>query len=153
MRPRSAWPTDLRRASMARKKARRPYRSKFEERLGAQLDAAGVEFGYETETFKITLAVPGNVCGTCGSKDISRVVRYTPDFFLPHVIVEAKGRFTGRDRKKALAFIAQYPERNYGLLFMRNNTLSKSSKTRYSDWCNDNCVPFTIGTFPKEWLK
>lgn len=140
---------------MARKrKAQRPWRSKFEEMLGRVLDGVGVAYGYETETFKIIMPAVGHRCAKCGSKLIERPTRYTPDFFLPRGrVVEAKGRFTGRDRKKALAFMAQYPKRPFALLFMRDNKLSKKSETYYSDWCEANSVPYSIGTFKPEWLK
>lgn len=137
-----------------KKKAARPYRSKFEAGLGATLDRQGIPYSYETETFRIRLETPGHTCNSCGGKQIFRMTRYTPDFFLPRGrVVEAKGRFTGRDRKKALAFRAQYPKRPYALVFMRDNRLSKTSETTYSDWCEANSVPYSIGAFKQEWLK
>ncbi len=138
---------------MPKRKAKYQYRSKFEERLGASLDKARVPFRYEAQTFNIVVPVRGPYCGDCRSKSIFRSANYTPDFFLPNIIVEAKGRFTAGDRKRALAFTAQHPNRRYGLLFMRDNTLSKTSETRYSDWCKAQGIPYAVGTFPKEWLE
>ncbi len=146
---------------MARKKkAVRPYRSKFEEKLGAFLDGSKVPFTYETETYQIQVAVPGVKCQGCGeTKNILRATRYTPDFFLPKWVIEAKGRFTGRDRKRVMALLAskdwnaKAKGRTFGMLFMRDNALSKTSKTRYSDWCTTWGVPYAIGTFKQEWLK
>jgi anaerobic ribonucleoside-triphosphate reductase len=142
---------------MARKKkAKHAYRSKFEQRLGDGLDRDGVLFQYEWETFEIDLKVVGHYCGKCGSKEIRRESRYTPDFFFPNYIVEAKGRFTARDRKRVLAVIETLVEnedpRVFVMLFMRDNTLSKSSKTRYSDWCKEHGIPYAVGTFNREWF-
>jgi hypothetical protein len=36
---------------------------------------------------------------------------------------------------------------------MRDNKLSKSSKTRYSEWCEKSGIPYAVGWFKKEWLK
>lgn len=139
---------------MARKrKARRPYRSKFEQALGAWLDSKGIEFGYETETFKILVPVRGVACKVCGAKEVMRQTRFTPDFFFKTWTIEAKGKFTSNDRKRILALIGAYPKRKFAMLFMRDNKLSKSSETRYSDWCEANKVPYSIGTFKQEWLK
>jgi hypothetical protein len=138
-----------------KKKAKHQYRSKFEERLGDGLDKAGVSFGYETETYLITVKVPGSHCAKCGSKEVERDTTYTPDFFFPRYVVESKGRFTARDRKRVLALVSQgdWTQHTFAMLFMRDNTLSKSSKTRYSDWCKEHCIPYAIGAFPKEWLQ
>lgn len=142
---------------MPKRKAARPYRSKFEARLGDGLDKAGIPFGYETETFKIVVPVRGVRCVGCKSNIVVRDTRYTPDFFFPRWIIEAKGRFTANDRKRVLAVRAALYDakdaRLFGMLFMRDNTLSKSSKTRYSDWCRETGVPFAVGEFKKEWLK
>ena len=58
-----------------------------------------------------------------------------PDFFLPNgVIIEAKGFFKPSDRRKMLAVKEAHPELDIRFVFMRDNTLSKSSKTTYSMW-------------------
>ncbi len=67
--------------------------------------------------------------------------------------MEAKGKFTPKDRKLALAFREQYPDRLYALLFQRDNYLTKRHVSRYSEWCKDNNIPYAIGTFKEEWIK
>lgn len=129
------------------------YRSGFEAKLAAKLESEGVLFSYESQAFKILVSVRGVTCKNCGAKEIMRQTRYTPDFFLPHYIVEAKGRFTANDRKRVLAFMSQYPDKKFAMLFMFDNKIAKNSKTRYSDWCEANGVPYAFGWFKKEWLR
>jgi hypothetical protein len=131
-------------------------RSKFEEDVARGLERVGYE--YEGREFKLELRgkQPGRKCATCGGAEIAQTIRYLPDFYIPDyaLYIEAKGRFTAKDRKKALAFVAQYPEYKYALLFMRDNALSKASKTRYSDWCEANNITYSIGAVaPKDWFK
>lgn len=81
--------------------------------------------------------------------------RYTPDFTLPNgILVEVKGRFTARDRKKMLYVIEQNPELDIRLLLAADNKLSKTSKTRYSAWCDKRGIKYAVGkTIPEKWIK
>lgn len=140
-------------------------RSKFEEQVAADLTKRRIKFEYEPVTFELELAgkQPRTRCSACGGTGLIRQVRYTPDFYLPkaQTFVEAKGRFTPKDRRLALAFKAYVtgdpagpPMYYHCMLLMRDNTLSKASKTRYSDWCKANGVTFAIGTkVPQEWVR
>lgn len=69
------------------------------------------------------------------------------------MVVEAKGRFDASHRSKALAFREQYPNIVYGLVFEADNKLSKSSKTRYTQWAEKNGIPCKVGLISKEWLE
>jgi hypothetical protein len=84
-----------------------------------------------------------------------RETKYTPDFSFNNrtFIVEAKGRFEPRHREIALAFREQYPKIEYALLFMRDNTLSRKSETRYTEWCEKNGILCAVGMFPEAWIK
>jgi hypothetical protein len=128
-------------------------RSGFERALMQKLDSEGVEWSYETVTYPIQLD-SGLKCQKCGERVI-RNSRFTPDFFFPKWTIEAKGKFTARDRKRVLALLGSpcTRTRNFGMLFMRDNKISKSSKTRYSDWCEKNRIPYAFGWFKKEWLR
>jgi len=130
------------------------WRSGFERRLRADLDKLGVAYSYEAHTYALTLQVPGHYCEDCEGRDIRRVTKYTPDFYIEasSLTVEAKGKFDARARKIALAFVEQYPEKNYALLFQRDNWISGKKKQRYSDWCNKHNIAFAVGKWPKEWL-
>jgi len=131
-------------------------RSGFEERIAKELDDAKVKYTYETKSFTYVEPLRKNLahCGACGSTDLRRTGRYTPDFVLRSgLIIEAKGRFTAGDRRKMKAMKKQHPDVKIVMLFMRDNALSRKSKTFYSDWCMENDYDFSIGTLKQEWLK
>jgi hypothetical protein len=131
-------------------------RSGFEFDVWRWLQEAEVEFEYEEESFQLWLPVQrGHKCVKCEGKKIVKSSLYTPDFFLSNgIVLETKGRFTALDRKKALAMKEQWPEIDYRLVFQRDNKLSKSSKTRYSAWAEDNEIPWHIGRrIPAAWMK
>lgn len=130
------------------------YRSKFEMEIAKQLHACGMKFKYEQYSYQFGVRIPNCVCATCGGKVVERIRWYTPDFFLSNgVVIEAKGRFTGDDRKKLLAVRAEHPNLDVRLIFQRDNTLSKGSKTRYSEWCRKNDFMYSIKEVPEEWLS
>lgn len=118
-------------------------RSGFEKRVATFLDKNKVK--YEYETVKLPFVEPAT----------NRT--YRPDFILPNGIhIECKGRFTPADRKKIALILEQYPDLDLRLVFMRNNTLSKNSKTTYTDWCEQRSIKCCVcedGNMPKEWLR
>jgi hypothetical protein len=120
-----------------------------------RLDKEGVPFGYEAMTYPITVSVPNSHCEQCGSKAISRDTVYTPDFFFKGWIIEAKGKFTARDRKRVRALMENWGATGarFGMLFQRDNKLSKASNTRYSEWCEKRGIPYAVGWFKKEWMR
>lgn len=117
-------------------------RSGLEKRTAEYLDSKGIEYDYET--LVIHYEVP------------AKFHKYKPDFILPNgVIVEAKGKFDAATRQKMAYVIEQNPELDIRLLFMRDNTISKTSRTRYSDWCNKRAIKFHVsaeGVVPDDWL-
>lgn len=108
----------------------------------ANLRDRKVDFEYEKEM--LTYVVP----------EAKR--RYKPDFKLPNgIIVEAKGQFDAATRAKMALVIEQNPDRDIRLLFMRDNKISKKSKTRYSEWCRQRKIKFHVsdqGSIPETWL-
>jgi len=116
------------------------YRSKYEDDVCGRLDAAKVLFDYETINLHY------------------RVIeqrKYTPDVILPNgIIIELKGRFTSSDRKKMLLVIAQHPDLDIRMVFMRpKNKLSKISRTTYAQWCDKNNIKWADKYIPEEWIK
>ena len=117
-------------------------RSGFEVKVAKALDEQ--EVPYEYEQLKLSYEVP------------TSVHTYTPDFRLPNgIIIEAKGRFSPADRRKMALVVEQHPDKDIRLLFMLNNTLSKVSKTTYTDWCDKRgikCAVSKTGEVPEDWL-
>ena len=116
------------------------YRSKYEDDVCGRLDDAKVLFDYETINLHY------------------RVIeqrKYTPDVILPNgIIIELKGRFTSSDRKKMLLVIAQHPDLDIRMVFMRpKNKLSKVSRTTYAQWCDKNNIKWADKYIPEEWIK
>jgi len=117
-------------------------RSGFEVKVAEALDKQGIT--YEYEQLKLSYEIPATVH------------TYKPDFQLANgIIIEAKGRFSPADRRKMALVIEQHPDKDIRLLFMLNNTLSKVSKTTYTDWCekrNIKCAVSKTGEIPEDWL-
>ena len=100
------------------------YRSGLEERVAKQLNDLKVLFEYET--LKINYKKP------------ERLAYYRPDFILPNgIIIEAKGRFLTKDRKKHRLIKEQFGDK-YDIRFVFSNSKDKigsKSKTTYALWC------------------
>lgn len=121
---------------------RAKYRSKLEERLAKQLTDSGIEFSYET--LKISYMVP------------ARKAKYTPDFVVGDMVIEAKGRFrTAQDRQKLLLVKEQYPDLDLRLVFQNAKTpIYPGSPTPCSKWAEDNGFLWADnGKIPEEWLN
>lgn len=130
---------------------KRGLRSGFELEVAQMLDLRGVKYEYEREKFPWKEELPNGYCPACGERAVADR-SYTPDFFLENgVIIEAKGRFTPKDRKIAVAM--KKAGIDVKLIFQFNNKLSRASKTRYSDWCEKRGIDFAIRTIPEEWIN
>lgn len=130
-------------------------RSKFEGRIAKQLKDEGIPYEYEAYNYNYHLKVPKARCWDChGKKGVYSEHVYTPDFFCPSgLIIEAKGLFSAKDRKKHLAVRELHPELDLRFLFMSNNKLSKWTETRYADWCEANEFKYAIKAIPDEWIE
>lgn len=129
------------------------WRSKFESKVAAVLPA-GTE--YEPKTFKYPLADPGYRCNACASKDVVRTTSYTPDFRLPNgTFIESKGKLTGANRRRLVAWKAYFPEETLRIVFMADNKLSKGAKSRYSEWATKAGFEYCVGfkNIPQSWYK
>lgn len=130
-------------AKVKRKRKVPQMRSKFEGKVAAFLEEKDVD--YEYEGMRLVFVVP----------ETDRV--YIPDFQLPNgIYVEAKGLFDRDSRKKMLLVTQQHPKKDIRMLFMRDNTISKKSRTKYTDWCKENgikCAVSKDGHVPEEWLR
>ena len=121
-------------------------KSGLEEAIHIFLTSKNVDFTYEG--MKIVFSQP------------TKQKKYTPDFPIKKsFIVEAKGLFNSKDRKKHRLIKEQHP--NYDIRFVFSNSkikIGKKSKTTYGKWCElfgfkYHCIQSTKDTFPKEWLN
>ncbi len=117
-----------------------PYRSWLEADVVEDLKKRKIEFEYEKE--RVVFVEP------------AKVRTYIPDLSFPSgLIVEIKGRWTAQDRRKISYVLEQNPDKDIRILFDKDNTISRGSKTRYSDWCNKRNIKFAIGNkVPEEWF-
>lgn len=131
------WRLRTRRCEIAKLK------SGFERKVAKYLETNKVP--YEYESIKVPYVVP------------SKKRTYNPDFELPNgIIVEAKGKLDRLVREKMALVFEQNPDLDIRFLFMRDNKISKNSKTRYSDWCEKRGIKYAIseeGKIPDEWLE
>lgn len=104
------------------------YRNPFEARCAAAL---GGEYAYEP--IKLPYVIEATYC---------------PDFVdvANKRIVEAKGLFDAMDRRKILAVKQAHPSYSIEIWFTNpERTISKSSKTRYRDWCDKHGIQWKVG--------
>ena len=123
---------------LPKRQKKTPFRSKFEDTVAFALIDAGVTFSYET--LKLSYSRPST---------------YTPDFILPNgVVLEVKGFWPPSDRTKHKLVKETHPDVDIRFVFQNAfNTLSKSSKTTYADWCDKHGILWCHRKIPEEWLK
>lgn len=117
------------------------FRSGLEEKIGGQLEAAGIPVLFET--FRIEYVIPE-----------SRH-HYTHDFRLPSgIIVEGKGIFDSTDRAKHQLLKVQYPELDIRFVFSRSKApITPGSKTTLAMWCERYGFKYADKLIPPEWLR
>lgn len=129
------------------------FRSQFEYSVAQQILNKGTTFEYETYEYQYWIKTRGE-CACCGSRDIWEEHWYNPDFLLPNGIwLEAKGKWTPKDREKHKAMQRDHPDVDVRFVFMRNNKIHKNSNTRYSDYCDKHGMKWCVGSIPREWLQ
>ena len=126
----------------------------FEVGLAKQLYAAKISFKYETMTLEYRDHTPFGECGSCGSNDVYVVRTYTPDFILGNgIVIEAKGKLDAKTRKKLLSVKRSNPDLDLHLVFMKDNKISRNSKTRYSGWAIQHGFTYSVGTIDTAWFS
>lgn len=117
------------------------FRSKFEKAVYETCRKAKQKLEYEPEDAFISYTT---------------TARYVPDFRLPNgVLVECKGYFDPRARRKMLAVRKQNPSLDIRFVFQRaNNRLTKSKNSMtYAAWCDRHDFVWAEGTIPDEWWE
>ena len=126
----------VKRKSTRGRKPKRHFSSNFERTTAKYLVDKGIPFDYENTTI-----------------DYVKMHSYLPDFEInDKFIIETKGRFLPSDRSKHLLIKKQHPDKDIRFLFMSNNKISKTSKKRYSDWCDHYGFKYAFKEIPQEWL-
>ena len=114
------------------------YRSGLEKQVADLLSGLGISFEYESH--KLGYVIQHH---------------YTPDFILPNgVVLETKGYFDAKDRRKVLAVKRDNPYLDLRMVFQAPfNKINKKSKTTYAKWCDKHDIPWTsYVNIPLEWL-
>ena len=132
------------------------YHSKLEERIAAQLDAAGIKYDYEGVV--VPYAVP------------ARTANYVSDFPITgtKIIIEGKGNFgaggqfgrwsnmkdnSAKERQKFALLKEQHPELDIRFVFSRANApIYKGSKTTHAKWSADHGFLWSEKVIPQSWL-
>lgn len=116
------------------------YKSGLEEKIAKQIKSKGIEVEYETTVFDYIDPM---------------VHKYRPDFILPNnIIIETKGRFLAKDRRKHLLIQKQHPEQDIRFVFSNSQSkLSKNSKTTYADWCAKHGFKYADKVIPDGWFE
>ena len=115
------------------------FRSKFEKAVYEHAQKHKRELEYEPAHPVIRYVAPAT---------------YIPDFRLPNgVLVECKGYFDGRARRKMLQVKRDNPDLDVRFVFQRaNNRLTKSPNSMmYWQWAEKHGFPWAEGYIPEEW--
>jgi len=82
--------------------------------------------------------------------------RYIPDFRLPNgLLIECKGHFGPKDRRKMLQIKRHNPHLDIRLIFQRaNNRLTKyPNSMMYWQWAEKHGFPWAEEAIPEEWFN
>ena len=123
---------------MTKKKKTSKFRSGLEEQVAKLLEGLGVTYEYESTRVPYTIQH-----------------HYSPDFILPnHVLLETKGYWDAKDRRKILAVKKDNPYLDLRMVFQSPyNKINKNSKTTYAKWCEKHDIPWTAyHNIPLDWL-
>ena len=123
---------------MTKKKKTSKFRSGLEEQVAKLLEGLGVTYEYESTRVPYTIQH-----------------HYSPDFILPnHVLLETKGYWDAKDRRKILAVKKDNPYLDLRMVFQSPyNKINKNSKTTYAKWGEKHDIPWTsYHNIPLEWL-
>jgi len=113
------------------------FRSKFEAGIASSLNKRELVFNYESQHYDYIIQAV-----------------YTPDFILPHCVVEAKGLLTAEDRRKLRSVKQSHPDLDLRLCFQNAKAkLSKAPRSlRYWQWAERHGFPWCEGHIPTAWF-
>lgn len=82
--------------------------------------------------------------------------KYTPDILIVTngILIESKGYFITKDRKKHLYVKAQYPDLDLRFVFSNpHQKIGKTSKTTYAMWAEKNGFKWAGKSIPQAWYN
>jgi len=135
--------------SPARKLAiKKGFRSGLELKVSGMLKCLHLNNSFEPFKLPYRLRVHKATikCVFCESNTFIEEKQYLPDFVLNDfkVVLEVKGIFTMKDRKKMFSVIKYNPDYEFVMVFQNpKKKISKHSKYTYQTWCNKNGIEST----------
>lgn len=79
--------------------------------------------------------------------------KYIPDFRLANgIYVEAKGWFKDEDCRKMRLLKAQYPDKEFRMLFQRLKGKVQSKRYTNVEWCERYGFKYCEGRVPEAWV-
>lgn len=120
-----------------RQRKDKEHRSKLEDQVEKALALQGFSPSYEVDKFDYVLHK-----------------KYTPDFRVGDVYIEVKGWWPSAERTKFLAVVLNNPDLRIFVALQRPQlTLSKTSKTTYSAWCEKHGIAWSPIPIPLEFMN
>ncbi len=132
------------------------YKSGWEASVAQELHHRGISFTYEEHKVVYWTKEAGASCRSCGSRDVHKRRTYNPDFYIPSrgLYIEAKGKFTGSERKKHMSLKEQHPDLDIRMLFQYDNWVTDKQLQKYSDWCEKKGIEYHVGLpLPDSWFE
>lgn len=131
------------------------FRSKFEVTIAKWLMEHKIKYKYESVSYPFVQPKLHHVCSDCGSNAVGHERSYTPDFYLPEydITLEVKGLFTTDNRKVIKAVRNDHPDLDLRMVFLSDNFVYRGAKMRYSGWCEQQEMLWSVGAPKVEWFK
>jgi hypothetical protein len=131
------------------------FASKYEQKVYHDAKKRNVPVRYEPAAFFYERRGRGAYCRSCGSREVVKRAKYTPDFGIGGaVFIETKGKFDASTRSKHEDFKASRPDVDLRFIFAADNWVTKKHARRYSDWCRERGIKYAVGQeIPEEWVE
>jgi hypothetical protein len=141
-----------------------PYRSGLEKNIAAQLDAAGIQYGYETVS--VPYEVPARMAKYLSDFPVDFVLQGKDGF--EGIVIEGKGHFgannygarfsnmknnSAKERQKFVLLKEQHPKLDIRFVFSRASVpIYKGSKTTHAKWAADHGFRWAEKVIPPDWI-
>jgi hypothetical protein len=142
------------RGSEYKKLSREDFASGYEYKVYRDSVDRGLRIEYEPVTLDYERRIKGGRCGDCGSRNITKRARYTPDFRIGgKFLIETKGKFDSAARQRMDDFILSRPDVKVAILFGYDNWTTRKHLQRYTEWCAERGITAAVGDrIPEGWV-